>query len=141
MLHLSHGLKKITRQKWRKEREVENGENDSIIGRLEAGRRMHLRVEIDLGEQRELQLPFKQLENKSGSKSLSSCPQVYIAALLGGKCAFPLLSKQFSGEGSHGVILFLYSLIFSRTFERYVLQIFTQHFLWLWGHINCVLWC
>lgn len=65
MLHPSHGLKKITRQKWRKEREVENRENDGIIGRLEAGRRMHLKVEIDLGEQRELQLPFKQLENKS----------------------------------------------------------------------------
>ncbi|ELK33874.1 Protein FAM188B2 [Myotis davidii] len=27
-------------------------------------------------------------------------------------------TERFSGEGSHGVILFLYSLIFSRTFER-----------------------
>lgn len=69
-LHLSYSLKKIIRQKWRKEREVENGDNDVVIGRLEAGRRMHLRVEIDRGgvggrRQRELQLPFKWLEKKS----------------------------------------------------------------------------
>ncbi|XP_054566146.1 inactive ubiquitin carboxyl-terminal hydrolase MINDY-4B [Eptesicus fuscus] len=62
---------------------------------------------------------FEVLEKEAAEKFIYDHLQcVYIAALLGGKCAFPLLSKQFSGEGSHGVILFLYSLIFSRTFER-----------------------
>nr|XP_023415980.1 inactive ubiquitin carboxyl-terminal hydrolase MINDY-4B [Cavia porcellus] len=40
-------------------------------------------------------------------------------------------TEQFKGEGSHGVILFLYSLIFSRTFERLQkdLDITTTHLL------------
>nr|XP_020742212.1 inactive ubiquitin carboxyl-terminal hydrolase MINDY-4B [Odocoileus virginianus texanus] len=39
--------------------------------------------------------------------------------------------QQFKGEGSHGVILFLYSLIFSRTFERLQkeLDVSTPHLL------------
>ncbi|KFO32797.1 Protein FAM188B2 [Fukomys damarensis] len=40
-------------------------------------------------------------------------------------------TEQFKGEGSHGVILFLYSLIFSRTFERLQkdLDVTTTHLL------------
>lgn len=46
-------------------REAGNQENHGTTGRPEAGRRMHLRVKTDVGRQRELQLPFKQLESKS----------------------------------------------------------------------------
>ncbi|KAM7043923.1 inactive ubiquitin carboxyl-terminal hydrolase MINDY-4B [Acridotheres tristis] len=42
--------------------------------------------------------------------------------------------NSFEGEGSHGVILFLYSLLFSRTLERYFLLF--KHFPVVWLHLK-----
>lgn len=45
----------------------------------------------------------------------------------------PYFFFQFKSEGSHGVILFLYSLLFSRTLERYLLLF--KHFPVVWLHL------
>jgi hypothetical protein len=73
---------------------------------------------------------FNSCQGEGSSQAVSPWIHTHrhVSALLLGKSALLLFFQQFKGEGSHGVILFLYSLIFSRTLERWVLHVSVQAF-------------